>query len=445
MNSPISGTSQRAGASRRLRAALLAVAVVAPVCGSFAAAGVAAAAPSSAPLVVWVDSTRVPMVKAYEKAFPNVKIDLVVYNGNANGSGVLQSKIALYNRVGSGWPDIVFSEENNDAASLANAQFHYPAALNNGLVPSSVLDGFAKGTMAGCTINGTVYCLRNDLAQNLFWYNSALMKQFGYSVPTTWQQWQALGEQVAAHHPGYLVGSAGDTWTDDLYLWPSRCPANDVVGPNTIEINLSSPNCTRAAALVDPLIKDGSVTLESVFSSTFDKTYTDKILALVGPSWYGADLFPGLVPKGDLAAADPLSWAGQKPATGEVGGGLWFMSSHSKNPAAAAAMLTWLSTSWGSQGISVGYPAYVADQTKWIAGQQASGFYSDQIGPVFATAATEIWPDWSPVPWSTDSIWASTVSPALTSGSTMVSQLAAYGQQLTDFAQSDGYTVVTKS
>jgi multiple sugar transport system substrate-binding protein len=218
-----------------------------------------------------------------------------------------------------------------------------------------------------------------------------------------------------------------------------------VVGPNTIEINLSSPNCTRAAALVDPLIKDGSVTLESVFSSTFDKTYTDKILALVGPSWYGADLFPGLVPKGDLAAADPLSWAGQKPATGEVGGGLWFMSSHAKDPAAAAAMLTWLSTSWGSQGISVGYPAYVADQTKWIAGQQASGFYSDQIGPVFATAATEIWPDWSPVPWSTDSIWASTVSPALTSGSTMVSQLAAYGQQLTDFAQSDGYTVVTKS
>jgi multiple sugar transport system substrate-binding protein len=69
----------------------------------------------------------------------------------------------------------------------------------------------ANVTMAGCTINGTVYCLRNDLAQNLFWYNSALMKQFGYSVPTTWQQWQALGEQVAAHHPGYLVGSAGDT------------------------------------------------------------------------------------------------------------------------------------------------------------------------------------------------------------------------------------------
>src|ERR1700722_14876452 len=33
------------------------------------------------PLVVWVDATRVPFVKAYEKAFPNVKIDLVTYDG----------------------------------------------------------------------------------------------------------------------------------------------------------------------------------------------------------------------------------------------------------------------------------------------------------------------------------------------------------------------------
>jgi len=59
----------------------------------------------------------------------------------------------------------VFSEENNDASSLANAQFHYPAALSKGLVSKSVLNGFAKGTIAGCTIDGTVYCLRNDLAR----------------------------------------------------------------------------------------------------------------------------------------------------------------------------------------------------------------------------------------------------------------------------------------
>ena len=406
----------------------------------------ASAAKAKKPVItIWVDSTRVPQVKAYEKAHPGTKINMVIYNGNANGSGVLQSKIALDNRVGNGWPDIVFSEENNDAASLASSQFNYPAVLNKGLVSKKVLGGYAAGTLAGCTVNGKVYCLRNDLAMNVLFYNSALMTQFGYTVPTTWQGWQTLGEEVATQHPGYIVGSVGDNWDYDIYLWPSECHVDDVVKTDTIDINAADPNCTRATALIDPLIKDGAVTTDSVFSSTFGTTYNNKILMMVGPAWYGQYLFPGIVTKGDLAVADPLSWGSGATVTGEVGGGLWFMSSHVTGAAKTltASILTWLSTSYGSQGISPGYPAYVADETPWIAGQQASGLYSNQIAPVFAKAATEVWSGWSPVPWSTDSVFGSTVVTGLNSGSTMSSQLAGFASQLADFAQSDGYTVVT--
>ena len=458
MNPLVTGRSRHTHTSRGIRTALAVFAAAGIACASVAV-GAAAAAPrttrsSASPIVVWVDSTRVPMIKAYEKANPTVKIDLVIYNGNANGSGYLQSKIALDNRVGAGWPDIVFSEENNDASSLANAQFHYPAALSKGLVSKSVLNGFAKGTIAGCTIDGTVYCLRNDLAQNVLWYNSALMKKFGYKVPTTWQQYQALGQTVAKQHPGYIIGSANDTWTEEIYLWGSACPMNYVTGPLTVDINLASSKCTRMASLLDSLVKAKSVNdTESVFSSSFDTTYAvtkasplGHVLMMPGPSWYGADLLvaSNIIPKGDIGAADPLAWAGSPAVTGEVGGGLWFMSSHSKNKAAVASMLVWLSTSAGSQGISVGYPAFVADQTSWIAGQQASGDYATQLGPVFATAATEVWSDWGPVPYSTEAVWADTVTPALVGGGTITSQLANYGTQLTDFAQSDGYTVVTK-
>ena len=35
---------------------------------------------SSGPLTVWVDSTRVPAVQAYEKAHPSVKINMAVYS-----------------------------------------------------------------------------------------------------------------------------------------------------------------------------------------------------------------------------------------------------------------------------------------------------------------------------------------------------------------------------
>ncbi len=48
---------------------------------------IAPAQASSAPIVVWVDAARVPQVKAYEKANPSVKIDLVTFDGGDNGSG----------------------------------------------------------------------------------------------------------------------------------------------------------------------------------------------------------------------------------------------------------------------------------------------------------------------------------------------------------------------
>ncbi len=78
--------------------------------------GFSQAAQSSGPLTVWVDSSRQPAAKAYAKAHPSVKLNIVTYDGDANGSNTLQTKVDLYNRTGSGWPDVVFSAENNEVS-----------------------------------------------------------------------------------------------------------------------------------------------------------------------------------------------------------------------------------------------------------------------------------------------------------------------------------------
>ena len=122
--------------------------------------------------------------------------------------GSIEEKVALANRVGHGWPDIVFSDEQNDVQKLGYPPFNFPAVLNNGLVPSSVLKNYAAGALSPCMVGKKLECLRNDLAFDVLWVNVPLMKQFGYTVPTTWQQWQAIGENVAANHPGYIIGTA---------------------------------------------------------------------------------------------------------------------------------------------------------------------------------------------------------------------------------------------
>ena len=64
---------------------------------------------NSAPITVWADSTRLPSVQAYQKAHPGVKMNIVTYDGSADGSTYLQTKVQLFDRTGKGWPDVVFA------------------------------------------------------------------------------------------------------------------------------------------------------------------------------------------------------------------------------------------------------------------------------------------------------------------------------------------------
>ena len=103
----------------------------------------------------------------------------------------------------------------------------------------------------------------------MLYVNKKLMDQFGYKVPTTWQEWAALGAKVAKEHPGYIIGNMGDSYSHWLYLWPDRCPISQGVAPKTVRINSADVHCTRMATLLDPLIKSGVVPADLILSAEF--------------------------------------------------------------------------------------------------------------------------------------------------------------------------------
>ena len=396
-------------------------------------------------ITVWTDATRLPGFQLFQKTHPNVHLDIVTYSGDNDGASDLQTKIELYNRTGSGWPDVVFSAEETDAAWTSSPQYHFAAPLNTGLVAQSTLNGFATGALATCTFNGKIYCLRNDIGQNVLWYNKTLMDEFGYKLPTTWAQYQQLGETVAKQHPGYVIGTIGDAWSQDVYFWASECPSNHLLGTLKVEIDTAAPQCTRVANLLDPLIADGSVSKLSVESSDFAKQYGDanKILMEVGPSWYGEYIFDDAykVPAGEIAAAVPPTWPGDD-YTGDVGGGIYMVSSHSKDPQLAAEVAVWMATSTDYQKTAPTYPAYRPAAQVWLKAVNSSGYFATSPARVFAETANDVWPGWSSLLFSTDGVWADTVVPGITAGKSLSSLLPAWGTALKDQAQTLGYTIV---
>jgi len=403
----------------------------------------------SAAITVWVDADRQAAVKAFEKANPDIKVNEVTYDGSANGSNSFQTKMQLFDRAGKGWPDVVFSSQNNDASWASQphgGKQAFAAVLDKGLVPKSTLDGFTPGSLNPCTVSGKVYCLRNDLAQAVLWYDKSLMDKFGYTVPTTWEEYQALGEKVAQEHPGYIVGTQGDAWTPEVFMWGSKCEANNVTGPKSITVKTDTNECKRAASLLDTLRTDKTVPVVSVFTPEFVKSYTGKVLMMPGPAWYAGAIFNNPeslnVPAGQLGVTAPLKWQGEdKAVTGNVGGGTWFISSHSTNLKAAEQFTQFVTTADDYQvNAAPGYPAYAEAAQKWIAKQEASKYYATSLEPI-VTAASQIWPGWGYPIFSQEAIWAKTITPAVTGGQSIVSLLPTWQTAIENQAKVVGYKV----
>lgn len=400
-------------------------------------------------ITVWTDSTRLDAVKQYQAAHPDVKMNVVTYDGGADGSTYLQTKVQLFDRTGKGWPDVVFGapvDATWASRSTGGSAQPFAAPLDT-LVPKDTLANFASGSLTPCVAEGHTYCLRNDIAQSVLWYNKKLMDQFGYTTPTTWEEYEALGQKVAKEHPGYLVGSVGDTNAHESYFWGSKCPAVEATGSDALRIDLSDDHCTRMAGMLDNLIKAGSVSTEAFFSQGFAKDKGAKVLMAYGPSWYGQYLFNSAfkTPAGQITAALAPKWDGDaEPATGNVGGGIWMVSSHSANLKASSDLATWLTTSDDYQAKAPTYPAYVPAAKAWLANPENSKYFATDISDVFTTAAGEVWKGWANTRFSTQSSWSSVVLPALTSGKSLTATLPAWQQALTDEAKSVGYQVSNK-
>jgi len=403
---------------------------------------------ATAPLTVWVDSSREPIANAFKAANPDITVNVETYDGNSGGSDSFKTKVALFDQSGSGWPDVVFSTQQNDtswASKGNNGGQPFAAVLNKGLLSDDFLNGFTKGANDPMTVDGNVYGVRNDLAPVVYWYNDTLMKQFGYDVPKTWEDYQALSDKVAAEHPGYILGSVGDSFQGPyIYYWGAQAPIFQVDG-DTFTSNFSDPNSEKATELIDHMLANKTLVNDSVFGADFVQKYSDKVLGMPGPAWYSGALFQNKdslnAPAGTWGAADPLSWSGSDKVTGNVGGGVWYGSSHSKNLAAVAKFLQYVTSSDDAVKLAAGLPAYQSAAGTWLDQQAGSGYYVGDFKAALTTAAASVWSGWGYPSFSAETAYASIVVPGISAGKTQADLVPQLQKEYDNQAQVQGYTV----
>ena len=409
-------------------------------CSSGSSAGGSKDDPNAA-ILVWTDATRQPAFEAYKKAHPKVNMKVEVVDATK-----LLTKIQLANRVGKGWPDVLFDSQPSDVAAMASPLFKYAQPLDS-KVPADVQKNFATEN-AACTIDGKLYCLQNDLAQDVLWYNKPQMDKFGYKVPTTWDEYKALGDKVASEHPGYIIGAAGGPTIYYDYLWSSGCPLTNVKSSTQVQINTKSEKCTRVADTLDPLLANKSVSRLSPFDPEMNKlAKAGKLLMLPAASWFGEFVMkPDTgynMPDGQVAAAPMPTWAGESTNySGAQGGGIYVVSRHAKNLSGSVDVAQWVATNDAYQATAPTFPAYKPAAVAWLAKVKADKFYAEDPTTVLSDAASKINPAFSPTRYPIDGAINSTLVAAITGGGTIASALDGLQTQLAGLAASSGYEVI---
>jgi len=285
------------------------------------------------------------------------------------------------------------------------------------------------------------------------------MKDFGYTVPKTMDEFAKIGADIAKNHPGYSLGSLGNLGMYSSFLWPSQCPVNQAKGANVVKIAPKDPKCTRATALVQPMIDSGVLSTEAPWDAEFLAKYgkANKVVMTIGPSWFGEFVIrpagSWAVPAGQITAAPMPMWAGETVNySGEWGGGIYTVSPHSKFPKEALAFAIFMVSDKrnvvdvanpdGSKGAPT-FPASAKGNALWKAKVSADKYYAADPYPAMLDASKKIFAGEKPVSYDSNSAMEGQFSNELKKSKDAQAALEAFAVYATNLAKQLGYKVST--
>ncbi len=208
----------------------------------------------------------------------------------------------------SGWPDVVFSTQNNDAALGVKRDQRRPSLrhVSQQGFPRQGLPRRLHARRAGprddrrhglwtcettsprCSFGTTRHCSTS----------SAMRRR----KPGRTTRLSATSSRRSIPDISW-ARSATASKRPYIYYWSGQAPVFQVKG-DTFSSDVNDPNTKKVTALLDHMLKNGTITQDSVFGAPF-VAKADHLVAIPGPAWYSGALFQN--PAG--VNAKPGTWA----------------------------------------------------------------------------------------------------------------------------------------
>jgi multiple sugar transport system substrate-binding protein len=424
----------------------------APASGASAASGSSAPASSGAAALqtpttltwwAWAPQDK-QLVTAFEKLYPKVKINLV----NAGTGTAEYTKLQNAIKAGSGVPDVAQIEY------YALPQFALGGSLANlssdGL--GSDQSQFSTGVWDSVNVNGELVGLPQDTGPMALFYNKTIFDKYKLAVPTTWAQYVADAKKLHAANPKeYITNDTGDAGFTTSMIWAAGGHPYLTSGTKNVTIDLADAGTQKFVNMWSPLVSGGLVAPITPWGTQwYTGLANGSIASLVTGGWMGVDLETGVTgASGQWRVAPIPQWTAGASADSENGGSSDAVLSASKNQAAAAAFLQWVSTGQGAQlSASTGdFPASTAIlNSASFVGQKPAYFGGQAINQVLSQASSDVLTGWSYLPFQVyaNSIFSNTVGQAYTGKSSLSAGLQAWQQQSATYGTQQGFSITSK-
>jgi ABC-type glycerol-3-phosphate transport system substrate-binding protein len=361
--------------------------------GGLAACGGGGQSTGGGLLDIWesdpVKSVVTPTLPWYEAAHPGTKVKLTEF-----GFEDLFAKLSVVTQAQKGVPDVVYMEGTRYPKFAFQ---HRLADMTDATAP--FIERYPKYEQELVTqADGRRYAFPSDIGPAPLWYKRDLFEREGVEVPTTWDEYLALGAKlkskgIAMH--SLKAGGNGDTATFLQLLaiqnganWFERDGKPVVYSPEFVEV------LGRVRALID-----GGMTLDvEDFSQQWAKAWKSGKLATYMNGFWMLVVFPSLigVKAGrdwniDIAPLPTFKPGGARFSNN--GESLWCVPAASPNQDKAIELCQWLSTDarFGRHWLDTGQiPAYTPNRdTKRALDHEWPEFGGKRIWSLVSDAARE--------------------------------------------------------
>ncbi|HBL37029.1 MAG TPA: hypothetical protein DDZ55_09495 [Firmicutes bacterium] len=276
-------------------------------------------------------------IEEFEKVYPNIKVKWENFD-------VHYEKVQTALSAGSGLPDVLMVEYSYAPQFMDLGAFQ---PINKWLDEKTFLELYGEAALGWCAVDGEIYGTPQDSGAIAMFYRKDLFDKYGITVPKTREEFieQAKKFKKAAPHLKFFAAPIGNAMWWIGQIWEAGGKVCDYADGNWY-IDFTNPVAVEVFETLGKWFDEGILDLEMWWNADWFNSLNQGTTAVVENGCWFAEWLRYNAPEseGKWRVAIPPQWNPAKPNNGMLGGSGFYVTSHSKNPEAAAILVNWLNS-----------------------------------------------------------------------------------------------------